>query len=76
MKFALPLFFLAVALCAAAGCSKEQMNSSIYDSMRYISNQENAGNPQYDPDRIDEYEEYRSRREGYLEDRQEEPPAK
>ena len=76
MKLALPLFISVVALGAAAGCSKERVNSSIYESMRYMSNQENAGNPRYDPDGIDEYEEYRSRREGYLEDRQEEPPPK
>ena len=72
----MPLLFLAVTLCTTAGCSKERVNSSIYESMRYMSNQENAGNPRYDPDGIEEYEKYRSRREGYLEDLQEEPPPK
>ena len=63
--------FAVFMLLAAAGCSTERLNSAAYESMRYISNQENALNPQYDPDRIEDYGTYKARREHYLKEKQE-----
>ena len=50
-----------------AGCSKEAVNQSLYESMRHISNEENAGNPNYDPDGIEDYNRHKAIREGELE---------
>ena len=50
-----------------AGCSKEEINQSVYESMRHISNEKNAGDPNYDPDSIEDYNRYNAIREGELE---------
>lgn len=50
-----------------AGCSKEGINQSVYESMRHISNEKNADNPNYDPDGIEDYNRYNALREGELE---------
>ena len=59
---------LALSICLLwAGCSREAVNHSLYESMRHISNQENSQNPNYDPEKIEDYNLYKARREGELE---------
>jgi hypothetical protein len=59
---------LALSACLLlGGCSREAANQSLYESMRYISNEENAQNPNYDPDNIEDYNLYKARREGEIE---------
>jgi hypothetical protein len=61
----------ALLICSSlAGCSKEAVNQSVYESMRHISNEENAENPNYDPDGIEDYNQYKAIREGQLEEEQ------
>ena len=59
---------LALSACLLwGGCSREVANQSLYESMRHISNEENAQNPNYDPDNIEDYNLYKARRERELE---------
>jgi hypothetical protein len=44
------------------------MKSSAYESMRYISSQENALNPSYDPGSIEDYNQYKARRDSYAQE--------
>ena len=61
------VFALAgLLLFAAAGCSKEQLQGSAFESMRHVSNQENARNPNYDPEKVGDYGQYRARRDEQL----------
>jgi len=53
-------------LLAAAGCSKDQLQGSAFESMRHISNQENAQNPNYDADRVGDYGQYKVQRDEQL----------
>ncbi len=64
------LFALA-SLGLITGCSQERVNGSVYESMRFVSNQENAQNQNYDPDSVQEYSQYKARRDQYMQEREE-----
>ncbi len=64
-----PLVFLLALLAVSAGCSSEAFRGSVYESMRYKSNQQNALDPNYNPDSIEEYGQYKAKRDQHLEDR-------
>ena len=66
MATALALFLVA----AAAGCSKEATKAAVYESVRFKSNEINAGDPNHDPDSVPGYEEYRRQRDEYYEERE------
>lgn len=59
------------ALCLVTGCSQERMRGSVYESMRFVSNQKNAQNQNYDPDAIQEFSQYAARRDQYMQERKE-----
>jgi hypothetical protein len=59
-------FLAALLLVLTAGCSKEQARGSAFESLRHISNQENAQNPNYDPEKVGDYGEYKVQRDEYL----------
>jgi hypothetical protein len=61
-------FLAALLLVLTAGCSKEQARGSAFESLRHISNQENAQNPNYDPEKVGDYGEYEVRRDEYLQE--------
>lgn len=56
----------ALLLILAAACSKEQVHGSAFESLRHISNQENAQNPNYDPEKVGDYGKYEVQRDEYL----------
>ena len=53
------LLALLIGACTKGG---------IYEGIRFKSNQDNAQDPNYNPDSVPSYEEYRIQREQYLED--------
>jgi hypothetical protein len=56
----------ALILVTCAGCSKDQVHGSVFESMRHISNQGNAQNPDYDAEKVGDYGQYRVRRDEHL----------
>ena len=66
--YALAALFI---ISGAYSCSKNHTNAAIYESMRSLSNENNARNPNYDPDAVPSYQEYEAQREQYLKDRKE-----
>jgi hypothetical protein len=69
IRFPVPATLFFLALIFFAGCSKEQIHGSAFESMRHISNQENARNPNYDAERVGDYGQYKARRDEYLRER-------
>ena len=59
---------LLCLLSMPAGCSREAFRGSVYESMRYTSNQKNALDPNYDADAIEGYGQYGAKRDQYLQD--------
>ena len=63
------IIFLALWLgFMAGGCSTEMLSHGAYETMRNVSNAQNADDPFYDPDQIDDYNQYKAKREGYIQD--------
>jgi hypothetical protein len=60
---------LMIMLLFPCGCSKESTRGALYESLRFKSNEINAPDPNYNPDDIPSYNEYRTQRDNYLEDR-------
>jgi len=60
------IFAIAGLLLVSTGCSKEQIQGSAFESMRHISNQENAQNPNYDAESVGDYGRYRAQRDEHL----------
>ena len=63
MVLLVPLLCLVVG-----GCSKKMLGHGAYETMRNISNTQNADNPNYNPDQIEDYNQYKAKRDHYIED--------
>ena len=60
-----------LAVFASPGCSWESVKARLYNSMRFLSDGRNAGDPNYDPDNLPPYTEYKAQRDVYLEEQAE-----
>lgn len=67
MKILSAVASLTLLFFNVAGCSKQ----AVYESLRHTSSQVNAEDPNYNPDAVPTYDEYKAQRDLYMEDLQE-----
>jgi len=68
-----PLLAGAACLVAFAmtGCANPNLKQAGYETLRSISNDRNAPDPNYDPGSIGEYNQYKAKRDQYLQEQKE-----
>ena len=63
------IIILTLLVClVVGGCSKKMLGHGAYETMRNISNAQNSDDPNYNPDQIEDYNQYKAKRDHYLQD--------